>query len=75
MNPDQIFSLFQFGLLVKLLFMVLGIFYVIFAIVVYRQITLMTQVLDSKISPTVKTLAVVQIGMAGILFLLAVVVG
>ncbi len=53
----------------------MGLFYVIFALVIYRQITLMTQVLDSKISPKVKTLAVVQIGMAGILFLLAVVLG
>lgn len=69
------FSLFQFGILVKLLFTVLGIFYVIFSLVVYRQITLMTQVLDSKISPLVITLAMVQIGMAGVLFLLAVVVG
>lgn len=71
----DIFSIFQFGFLVKMLFSVMGLFYVIFALVIYRQITLMTQVLDSKISPKVKTLAVVQIGMAGILFLLAVVLG
>ena len=71
----DIFSIFQFGFLVKMLFSVMGFFYVIFALVIYRQITLMTQVLDSKISPKVKTLAIVQIGMAGVLFLLAVVLG
>ena len=71
----DIFSIFQFGFLVKMLFSVMGLFYVIFALVIYRQITLMTQVLDSKISPKVKTLAIVQIGMAGVLFLLAVVLG
>lgn len=77
MSPDQvgnIFAFFQFGLLVKLFFSVLGLFYFVFTLVVYRQISLMTQVLDSKISPLVKMVALVQIVAAGILFFLAVVV-
>jgi len=78
MNPDQVGNLMgflQFGLIVKLFVTVLGLFYVVFAVVVYRQISLMTQVLDTKISPLVKMLALVQIGVAGVLTFLALVLG
>lgn len=75
MTPDQIgsiLSFFQIGLLVKLFFLVLGFFYFVFVAVIYRQIDLMTQVLDSKISPVVKTIALIQIFSAAFLFLLII---
>lgn len=75
MTPDQIgniFSFFQIGLLVKLFFLVLGFFYFVFTAVIYRQIDLMTQVLDSKISPVIKSVALIQIFSAAFLFLLII---
>lgn len=75
MTPDQltnIFGFFQIGLLVKLFFLVLGFFYFVFTAVVYRQIDLMTQVLDSKVSPVIKMFALVQIFSAALLFLLII---
>ena len=76
MTPDQvgnIFAILQFGLLIKLFFVVLTLFYFIFSLVVYRQITLMTQILDSKMSPLVKVVALGQVIASGILFFLALV--
>lgn len=72
-DPTAIFNFFQMGLLVKLFFAVLTLFYFVFSVVVYRQIVLMTQVLDSKISPLVRAIALIQIVVAGVLFFLAVV--
>lgn len=67
----DLINFFQFGLLIKLFFLVLTFFYFVFAVVVWRQIVLMTQVLDSKISPLVKTIAVVQIFAVAFLFFLS----
>ncbi len=67
----DLLNFFQFGLLLKLFFAVLTFFYFVFAVVVWRQIVLMTQVLDSKISPLVKTIAVAQIFAVAFLFFLA----
>lgn len=67
----NILNFFQFGLLIKLFFLVLTFFYFVFAVVVWRQIVLMTQVLDSKISPLVKTIAVIQIFAVAFLFFLS----
>lgn len=72
-NPLAIMEFFQMGLLIKLFFIVLTLFYFVFSVIVYRQIVLMTQVLDSKISPLVKVVALIQIVVAGVLFFLAVV--
>ncbi len=68
----EILSFLQFGLITKLFFSVLLLFYFVFVAVVYRQISLMTQILDSKISPLVKTIAAIQIIVVGILFLVGV---
>ncbi|MCL4390260.1 MAG: hypothetical protein M1484_02540 [Patescibacteria group bacterium] len=76
MGPSEvgdILGVLQFGLLTKLFFSVVGLFYLVFALVVYRQISLMTQVLDSKISPIVKLIALSQILAAAFLFFLAVI--
>ena len=72
----MIFDFLQFlqlGLFVKLFFIVLTLFYVIFCLVIYRQIYLMTKVLDSKISPLVQMIALIQIVGAVLIFLLGLV--
>ncbi len=73
MTPDQFINIFQFHAVAKLFLLVLALFYFVFTSVVYRQVTLMTQVLDSKISPIVKTVCFVQILAAGFLFFLVVI--
>lgn len=66
----DIITLFDLKVLGKLFLMVLALLYFIFAIVVYRQITLMTQTLNSNIAPIVKVLALVQIAAVAVLFFL-----
>lgn len=66
----DIITLFDLKVLGKLFLMVLVAFYFVFSIVVYRQITLMTQTLNSNIAPVVKVLALLQIlAVAGLFFL------
>lgn len=66
----DIITLFDLKVLGKLFLMVLALLYFIFAIVVYRQITLMTQTLNSNIAPIVKVLALLQIAAVAVLFFL-----
>lgn len=69
-DPVAILNFFQLGLIVKLFLSVLVLFYFVFTAVIYRQITLMTQVLDSNISPFIKLIAMGQvIAVAGLFFL------
>lgn len=70
MIPDFV-QILQLSLLVKLFVVVLTIFYLIFCLVIYRQIVLMTKVLQSNLSSLLKTLALVQIAIVGVIFLLA----
>ena len=72
MTIDQILALFQISLLFKLFLLVLAFFYFIFAIVIYRQISLMTQVLNSRVAPVVKSIALLHIVAVGVLFFLVV---
>lgn len=69
----DILGFLQFGLIVKLFFSVLLLFYFTFAVVVYRQITLMTQVLNSNISPVVRMVAAAQILAVAFLFFIGLV--
>lgn len=69
----NIINIFQIGLLIKLFIAVAAIFYLALTVIIYRQIVLMTQILNTEISPLVKTIAMVQIVVAGVLVLLAVV--
>lgn len=72
----MIFDFLQFlqlGLFVKLFFVVLTFFYIVFCLVIYRQIYLMTKVLDSKISPLVQMIALIQTVGAVIIFLLGII--
>jgi len=70
---DLFFNILQVGLLIKLFFVALAALYLIFSAVVYRQITLMTEVLESKISPTIGLIALGQVVAAGLLMLLSLV--
>lgn len=75
MSLDQILAItnfFQFGMLFKLFLLVVVLFYFVLTIIIYRQISLMTQILESKISPLIKGIAVLQIIAVGFLFLLAI---
>ncbi len=75
MTLEQILSLaswFQFKTLFKLFILVVSFFYFVLTLVIYRQMSLMTQILESKISPLLKTIAVFQIIGVGILFFLGV---
>lgn len=64
----EVLNFLQFGLFVKLFALVLVFFYFVFAAIVYRQIVLMTQILDSKISPMIRAFAVAHVVAVGILF-------
>lgn len=75
MGFDSLLGIFQFGILLKVFFSVLGLFYLVLVAVIYKQITLMTQVLKSPVSPLLQTAAMVQIAAGGILLLLAIVLG
>ena len=71
-QAESAMNILQLGLFTKLFFSVAAIFYTVFAAVIYRQVSLMTQVLETKISPTVKMIALAQIAAAGVLVLLAI---
>lgn len=73
MAPDQILNIFQFGILIKLFFVVLGIFYLVLVAVIYRQIQLMTQILHSRISPLLQMVAMGQMVAGGVLLLLTLI--
>lgn len=68
-----IFTFLQLGMFIKLFFLVLILFYFIFSAVVFRQISLMSKVLESSMSPLIQLVAVIQIFVAGILFFLALI--
>lgn len=75
MSLDQIASIgniFQFRLLFKLFILVVVLFYFVLSAVIYRQISLMTQILETKISPIIKAIAILQIIAVGFLFFLGV---
>lgn len=71
---DQLNSLLQISFLAKIFVLVLSLFYFVFTAVVYREISLMTNTLNSSISPTIRLLAKAQIIAGAVLFLLAVVI-
>lgn len=56
-NPDG-------GLLLKLFAVLFSVFYVVFAVVLYRQIQLMDRALPNPIAPFLKFLGILQIGVA-----------
>lgn len=69
----DILQFLQLGLFVKLFFLVLALFYLVFCLVAYRQISLMTKVLESKITPVINSIAVAQIIIVVLIFLMGLV--
>jgi len=57
----------------KLFFSVLVLFYLVFVIIIYRQISLMTQVLDSHLSSLIKMIAMTQVIVVAVLLFLTIV--
>lgn len=66
-------SNFQLIYLVRLLLLVIGLFYFVFTLVVYQQISLMTQVIETTASWLVKLLGLLFILAAVLLFGLVIV--
>lgn len=69
---NQLATALTFGLIVKLFLLVAVFFFFVFTIVVYREIRLMTQILDSSISPIIKGAAIVLILAVAFAFFLTV---
>ena len=69
----NIANFFQLAVMAKLFLLVLLVFYFIFTIVAYKQITLMTQVLNSSISPAIRLVALFHVGIVVFLFFLPLV--
>ena len=72
MPINQMLGFFQIGLFIKLFFLVLALFYFVFTVVVYRQIMLMNQILESQLARVVKTAALVQVVVATGLFFMTI---
>ncbi len=70
MSLDLLPGIFQFHLIVKAFLLALALFYIILTIVIYRQISLMTQTLNSSISPVIRSVALGQVIAVGVFFLL-----
>ena len=59
--------------IVKAFFILFLIFYIVFALVIFRQTQLMAKTLPTTLSPILKFIAILQIGVA--LALLSIVIG
>lgn len=73
---DVIFNFisnFQLIYLVRLLLLVIGLFYFVFTLVVYQQISLMTQVIETTASWLVKFFGLLFVFAAVLLFGLVIV--
>lgn len=73
MTFDQILSLISHltpDFFIKIFLLVLAAFYFVFAVVIYRQIGLMSQTIRTLLSPLLKLIAIIQIMVVGGLFLL-----
>lgn len=73
MQFDQLLGIFQLGALVKIFFVVLGAFYLVLTGVIYRQVQLMNQILLTKMSSVLATVALLQVAAGGVLLLLALI--
>ena len=64
MTIDQIIGLsnfFQLSSIIRLFLIVLSFFYLIFSVVVYRQVSLMSQTVNTPLTSITRLLAVIQI--------------
>lgn len=77
MSPEQVLSsivalppLF----FVKIFLLVLLVFYIVFAAVCYRQVDLMNRVVEAQISPILRMIALVHLGLSIFTFFLALLI-
>ncbi len=68
---NLVLTLFQVAVLFKIFILVLVFFYFIFALVVYRESSLMSQTLNSSVSPFIRLIAILHILVVVFLFFLA----
>lgn len=72
MTPEQFFSLlisFWPWAYVKFFLLVLMVFYLIFSAILLRQIDLMSQMVEAQITPGLKLVGLIHLGMALAVFL------
>lgn len=72
MTPEQFISLlisFWPWAYVKFFLLVLMVFYLIFAAILLRQIDLMSQMVEAQITPALKLIGLIHLGLAVALFL------
>lgn len=77
MNPEQILlSLVTISpwLIVKIFILVLLLLYLVFATIVWRQVSLMNQMVEAQISPLLATVALLHVAAAVFLFLFALII-
>lgn len=75
MSPEQILLLFTSLsplIFVKIFLLTLLLFYILFAAIISRQVTLMNRVVEAQISPVLATIAVLHLAFAIFTFLLAI---
>lgn len=58
------FAAFRLVFLVKLFFVLLVIFYLVFTLILFRQVQIMDRTLPTSVGPFLKFLAIVLIGIA-----------
>lgn len=67
-NPFSFLDFLTLSFIVKVFFILFLVFYSVFALVVFRQIQLMARSLPMALSPFLKSVAIVHIGVALALF-------
>lgn len=63
-NPFSFLDFLSAAFFVKAFFILFVIFYIVFALIIFRQIQLMAKSLPMVLSPILKFLAIVHIGVA-----------
>ena len=71
--PFDFLTFLSFAFIIKALFVLLLIFYTVFALVIFRQTQLMAKTLPTVLSPILKFIAILHVGIS--LALLFVVIG
>ncbi|MEK7581662.1 MAG: DUF5657 family protein [Patescibacteria group bacterium] len=68
---DKLLDNFDPGVLLKLFLVLFVIFYAVFSLILYRQIQIMTKRLPTQLSPLLRFIAIVNIGVSlAVLFLI-----
>lgn len=61
---NNLFESYIFLILIKISILIVLVFYAIFALLVVRQVDLMSKTLITKISPTLKLISLIHLGFA-----------